>query len=219
MHRITREANLPYALLYTEKRLGGASLPSLEPNTEISLSIRRVNFQGSTSQALVIYMPPNGCLRVLDSARGDEQTYSRQSQFLADAIQLSNLSNIIVDSIQTAKPPFLREPEHTWCYYFAKAELARQEGDWNRVIDLMDEASSLGYAPEDPFEWLTYIEAQIRMGNIEAAERQSNDLLKQDNGIRKGLCEIWKRVQPQVQVTNTGATDVNQILSDFQCAR
>jgi hypothetical protein len=191
--------NLPYALLYTEKRLGGASLPSFEPDTEISLPIRRVSFHGSTSQGITIYMPPNGCLRVLDPARSDEITYARQSRFLVDAIPLSDLSNIIVDSNQTAKISFLPEPEHTWCYYFAKAELARQQGNWDRVIDLIDESRSLGYEPEDLFEWLTYIEAKALTGDMETAEKQSRDLLEQENGIRRGLCELWKRVQVQVQ--------------------
>jgi hypothetical protein len=209
-------SNLPYALFYTEKRLGGVSLPSLDPNTEIRLPIRRVDFHGSTSQVLTIYMPQNGCLRVLDSARGDEITYARQSRFLVDAIPLSDLSNIIVDANQIARLPFLSEPEHTWCYYFAKAELARQQGNWNQVIDLIDEAKSLGYAPEDLFEWLTYIEAQAFTGNIELAEKLSNDIFKQDNGIRKGLCEVWKRITIQSSVGEE-QTRVNQILSDFQC--
>jgi len=211
--------NLPYALLYTEKRLGGASLPSLEPNTEISLPIRRVSFNGSTSQVLVIYMPKNGCLRVLDAARGDDITYGRQSRFLVDAIPLSNPSNIIMDTDQTAKIPFLSEPEHQWCYYFAKAELAYQQSDWKKVIDLIDKARSNGYEPEDPFEWLTYIEAQALRGNIKIAEKISNEAFKQDNGIRKGLCEVWKRVQTQSHAGTEGEMRINQILSDFQCAQ
>jgi len=224
---VNESSNLPYALFYTEKRLGGAALPSLEANTEISLPVRRVSFLGSTSQVLVVHMPQNGCLRVLDPARGDEITYGRQSRFLVEAIPLSDLSNIIVDADQTAKLPFLSEPDHTWCYYFAKAELARQQGDWNQVIALIDEARSLGYEPEDPYEWLTYIEAQALAENIEAAENLSNDISKQDNGIRKGLCEVWKRVQiagaalSESKGPAGGATEtrVDQILSDFQCAR
>ena len=206
---------LPYALLYTEKRLGGASFSSLEANTAITLPIRRVSFQGSTSQVLVIYMPQNGCLRVLDPARGDEITYGRQSRFLVDAIPLSDLSNINVDDKQIAKLPFLSEPARTWCYYFAKAELAYQQGDWEHVIALIDEADSRGYEPEDPFEWLSYIEAQAFTGNIENAENVSNDVFKQDNGIRKGLCEVWKRVKAQGHAGEE--MHVNQILSAFQC--
>jgi len=216
---VGERSNLPYALFYTEKRLGGASLPSLEPNTKISLPIRRVSFNGSTSQVLVIYMPRNGCLRILDAARGDDITYGRQSRFLVDATPLSDPSTIIFDSDQIIKLSFLSEPRHTWCYYFAKAELAYQQQDWEKVIDLIDEAKSSGYKPEDPFEWLTYIEAQALTGNIDTAEKLSSDVFKQNNGIRKGLCEVWKRVQAQGHAGNEDSTRVSQILSNFQCAQ
>ena len=216
---VDESSNLPYALIYTEKRLGGTALPSLDKNAKITLPIRRVSFHGSTSQVLVIYMPQNGCLRVLDPARGDEVTYENQSRFLVEAIPLSDLSNIVVDTNQAANPPFLPEPEHTWCYYFAKAELARQQGDWDQVLELMDEAGSLGYEPEDPFEKLIHIEAQALAGNMEAAQALSADAFKQENRIRKGLCELWKRVRRADSSSEEEITRVDQILSNFQCAR
>jgi hypothetical protein len=216
---LDENSNLPYALIYTEKRLGGTTLPSLDRNEIITLPIRRVSFHGSTSQVLVIYMPQNGCLRVLDPARGDEVTYGNQSRFLVDAIPLSDLSNISIEPDQVAKPPFLPEPEHTWCYYYAKAELARQQGDWGQVIDFIDEARSSGYQPEDPFEWLTYIEAQALEGSMETAQEVSTNTFKQENRIRKGLCELWKRVRTADPSNEEAITRVDQILSDFQCAR
>lgn len=211
--------DLPYALLYTEKRLGTATLPSLDPNTEINLGMRRAAFQGSTSQVITIYMPRNGCLRVLDPARGDQIAYGRQSRFLVNAIPLSDPSHINLDVDQTAKLPFLSEPQHTWCYYYAKAELAYQKADWNQVIELIDEAISLGYRPEDPFEWLTFIEAQALTGNIEEAGQLSNEVFAQEKRIRQGLCQLWKRVQDQDPARSEVSTSVTQILSDFQCAR
>jgi hypothetical protein len=212
-------SDLPYAMLYVEKRLGGGTLPSLEMNNRIELSFRTVSFKGSTSQAIVIYMPRNGCLRVFNPAWGDEITYSRQSRFLVNAIPLSDTSNIITNDHQTAKLPFLSEPEHTWCYYYEKAQLARQKGDWLQANDLISEAISLGYQPEDPFEWLTYIEAKSVMGDIEAAEKLSVDAFTKDKGIRDGLCLIWKRIQLQVEAENETETRVNQLLSDYRCAR
>ncbi|HEX5943219.1 MAG TPA: hypothetical protein VFY66_13125 [Anaerolineales bacterium] len=209
--------NLPYAMIYTEKRLGGTALPSLDKNTKITLPIRRVSFHGSTSQVLVIYMPQNGCLRVLDPTRGDEVTYGNQSRFLVDAVPLSDLSNIIINTNQAAKPPFLSEPEHSWCYYFAKAELARQQGDWDQVINLTDTARSLGYQPEDPFEWLTYIEAQALTGNMDGAKKTSQAAFEQEDRIRRGLCELWKRIQTGDIVTGEEALLINQILSEYQC--
>ena len=217
--RGSESGNLPYALLYTEKRLGGGSLPSLEPNTAISLPIRRVSFTGSTSQVLVIYMPPNGCLRVLDAERSDEITYGKQSRFLVDAIPLSDLSTIIFNADQTVKLPFMSEPDHHWCYYFAKAELAYQQKDYGKVVDLIEEATSRGYEPEDPFEWLAYIESKALTGDVETAEKFSRNAVKQENGLRKGLCEVWKRVETQKPAESGEENRLNQILSDFQCAR
>jgi len=216
---VDARSDLPYALLYVEKRLGRVALPSLEKNTDIDLSFRTVDFRGSTSQAIVIYMPRNGCLRVLDPARGDNKTYDNQSRFLVNAITLSDPTHIILDTNEIAKLPFVSEPEHTWCYYYAKAELARQKGDWNQVSDLIHDAISLGYQPEDPFEWLPYIEAQAMIGDMIAAEELSNQTLSKDKGIRAGLCEVWKRIQLQVDAGSEAEMRINQLLTDFRCAR
>lgn len=212
-----RGNNVPYALFYTEKRLGGGALPTLEPDTNITLPIRRVSFQGSTSQVLVIHMPQHGCLRVLDPARRDQITYGRQSRFLVEAIPLSDLSTILVDEEQTARIPFLPEPERGWCYYYAKAELAQQQGDWTQVIESIEKARSLGYAPEDPFEWLGYIEAQARSGNVDVAEQVSKDVIKEDGSIRKGLCVAWKRVRSSMPSGAPTDSSLRSILASFQC--
>ena len=216
---VDTRADLPYALLYVEKRLGRVAQPSLDKNTDITLSFRTVDFRGSTSRAIVIYMPKNGCLRVLDPARADQTTYSDQSHFLVDAVALSDPTLIKTDSTEIAKLPFMSEPDHTWCYYYAKAELARQNGDWGQVNDLFEDAVALGYEPEDQFEWLTYIEAQAMMGGMKTAEKLSNKIMAEDKNIRAGLCELWKRIQLQVDDGSEAGTQVNQVLSDFQCAR
>jgi hypothetical protein len=211
----TRSA-VPYALVYTEKRLGG-SLPSLDPGERVSVYLRTVNFEGSTSQAVTIYMPENGCLRVLSSQWGDEVTYGRQSAYLVKAIPLSDTDRIIMHADQTARLPFLAEPEHTWCYYYAKAELARQQGDWQQVVALLNEGLSLGYKPEDPFEWLIFIEARALTGDLEGAEQLSTHALGSAKGVRKGLCQLWKRVQAQGSLRGETASYVEPLMVKFQC--
>ena len=209
-------SDLPYSIIYTEIRLG-SSLPALEKNHPIDVGMRTVYFHGSTSQVIVIYMPENGCLRVLDPNRGDQIIYARQSLFLVDAISLSDPSNIISDTTQTAKLPFLVEAEHRWCYFYTKAELAYQKKDWKHVIALIDEAQSLGYQPEDSVEWLSYIEAQAFVGNFEAAQEFSNRVVAHDNSLRKGLCEVWKRVQAEGSGRSELATRARRILANLHC--
>src|SRR6266498_2216843 len=211
-----KRSAVPYALIFTEKRLGG-TLPSFEPGEQTKVYLRTVNFAGSTSQAIVFYMPKKGCLHVLSSRWGDEIIYNRQSPFLVRAIPLSNPDLIVTSTDAIAKLPFLAESKHTWCYYYTKAELARQQNDWKQAIQLFNEATSLGYKPADPFDLLVFVEAQAMNGNIEAAKKLSIDALSIDNGVRKGLCQVWKRIQTNDPARSENKSQEQQVLTNFQC--
>ncbi len=205
--------NLPYALLYTRTRLDGASLPALTPGQPISFEYRTVEFKGSTSQAVTIIVPPNACLHVLDPIYAGGDTYERQPRFLRDAIQLSNPALILVD----AEPPempvalFGVEPPHTWCYYYEKAELARQLGDWETVAALGDQARAQGYAPGDALEWLPFIEGYVLTGDYETAREISILAYQDDSRPRKGLCHTWRRIQ----VNGQGGTEMENLASEM----
>jgi hypothetical protein len=211
-------SQVPYGLIYTEKRLGG-SLASLKPGEDVNVHLRTVNFAGSTSKAVVLFMPPNGCLRVLGSAWQDEITYSGQSKYLAKAIPLSNPDLIKVDAKGFPKLPFLVEAKHDWCYFYTKAELARQRKDWKGVNALLSEAASLGYQAGDPFEWLVFIEAKAMTGDLKSAFKLSEQTFKSEQRTRKGLCELWKRVQANKPVENIEQPRISELLSEFQCGQ
>lgn len=190
-----QSGDLPYILLYTEKRIGGVTLPALEKDIPIFYPYRTANFRSSTSNAVVIYMPRNGCLRVLDPNRGDKEIYSREPNVLTDAIHLSDVSRIIPNPEKPAIPPFFREPEHGWCFYFAKAELAQQQKDYQQVVTLGNEAIRLGFKPEDLNEWLIFIEAYALTGDFDSAENLSDQLIQEDAKIHKGVCTVWEQIQ------------------------
>jgi hypothetical protein len=208
--------NLPYALLYTEARLGGGVLPELRPNLDITLPFRTVTFHGSTDNILVIFVPDNGCLRVLEPALGDAETYEKESTFLTEVIPYSKPSQIITNAppLNLTNPPFSAEPEHTWCYFYDKAELARQMGDWAAIVKLAKDAKALGYQPSDPLEWLPFIEAYARSGNLNEAASLSREAIHDATRIRKGVCNVWKRVQAEAP---QGGGSSSAMLAEFGC--
>ncbi len=63
---------------------------------------------------------------------------------------------------------FGAEPAHKWCYYFEKADLALQMGDWAKVAQLGDEALKLGYHPVDLVEWTPFLQAYAYLGDWQA---------------------------------------------------
>jgi hypothetical protein len=208
-------SDLPYMLLYTEKRIGGATLPALEKGIEIRYRYRTVEFRGSTSQAVVIFMPRDGCLRVLDPDRGDAVVYSREPDVLTQTIPLSNPSRIVPNPATPAVPMFFPEPEHDWCYYFAKADLAQQEREYDKVVSLGNEARELGYAPQDPNEWLVFIEAYGLTGAFKTAEELSHAMLEKDARTRRGVCAVWERIQAQGPAG--GADQIEKALLSLGC--
>src|SRR5690606_12200874 len=44
------------------------------------------------------------------------------------------------------------EPDHGWCYYYQKASLAYQQGDWAAVVEQGNKARRSGLSASDPVE-------------------------------------------------------------------
>ena len=211
--------DLPYALLYTRTRLDGVALPALEPGQPISFEYRTVDFKGSTSQIVTIIVPPNACLHVLDSVYAGGDTYERQPRYLRDAIPLSDLSLILPEAPEPSLPVALfgTEPEQAWCYYYEKAELARQVGDWETVVALGNEARKKGFAPGDALEWLPFIEGYVITGDTGSAREISILAFEDDSRPRKGLCHTWRRIQTNGQGQAEVENLASEMLTTFVC--
>lgn len=185
-------ARLPYLVLGVAERPG--RLPALEPGYDFEFAYRPVRFYGNTGQMVLFLAPPGSCLRILHPAFDSDATFGKASPLLAQLLPLSNPSLIVTDAPAPSLPPsvFGPEPPPSWCYYYAKAELARQRGDWQEVARLGEEAASQGFRPAAPVEWLPFLEAYVHTGQIEQAESLSQIAL-QTPSMRKGVCAAWLR--------------------------
>jgi hypothetical protein len=188
--------DLPFAMLYTKKRLGGGALPELRPGVVMRLPFRTMEFIGNTSQVIVVYVPEDGCLRVFDPDFDDGTTYSVLAESITAAIPLSDPSRIITSASTRSlpDPPFAGEPVHGWCYFYEKAELSRQLQDWNRIIALRAQAEHEGLWGKDAFEFLPFIEAEARRGDVDWAVKATLDAFEAEPKLQRGLCALWRRV-------------------------
>ena len=66
---------------------------------------------------------------------------------------------------------FGSEPGRTWCTYFEKADLARQQAHWKDVLQLWREASESSFAAGNGVELLPFIEAFAQEGSWAEAPR------------------------------------------------
>ena len=115
-------------------------------------------------------------------------------------LPISNLERIEPEAAQPGYPPaelIGPEPAHTsWCYFFEKADLARQQRDWPTIVRLASGAKAQGYSPlasgsNSPYEWLPFIEGYQRTGEWQAAAELTQQAYQRDSHYRPMLCDQW----------------------------
>jgi hypothetical protein len=211
--------SMPYILLYTKARLN-KSLPTLAPDKPVQFNYRAMSFIGNTSQSVVIDQPIPGCLRVMDEKYNDQQTIPDLPDELKAAIHLSNLKNILPDANPPAVPPanlFGSEPSHTWCYYFEKIELAKQSGDWQKVIEIRNQAGNLGFTALLPTEELPLLEAYTHTNQYDSAIQLTQKLSEGNPAFISGLCHVWNRAIDDLPPDPGSRLKINILLTQLKC--
>jgi hypothetical protein len=153
-------------------------------------------FYGNTDQVVAFYFNPPGCLRILDPVI--EKDNIMLPEAIKSAAALSSTTPILAvgqeDAFTPPAPLFGAEPAHGWCYYFEKADLARQQKDWAQVVKLGDEAFSLSDYPNDPLERLPFIEGYAHRSQWPRALDLSLQSLQVTSLTQPSLCALWKRI-------------------------
>lgn len=203
-------------LLY-DLEVRNKSMPPLKAGLPIERDFRATEFNGSTDQVVLFYYAPPGCVRVLDPEY-DADLY-RLPDRLIRALPLSNPRALIQDHNPAAAPPadiFGDEPRHRWCYYYEKAELARQNGDWQAIVALSGQSIRTGFRPEDPVEYLPFIEGYARARFFDDAFELTRSTESLDPSLRPALCGIWERAfadHPDVP-----EAILDQLHTSYQCS-
>ena len=116
---------------------------------------------------LILTQPSvDSCVHVID---GRQPEYSSSEwDSIRVAGQYSEIERVLVDETPHAPPTvvFGAEPPRGWCYYYEKADLARQKGDWLEVLRLGEEAFDQGLSPKDAIEWMPFLQAYAAASDI-----------------------------------------------------
>jgi len=165
--------HVEYVLFYPKTRLRN-ELPELKTGIPIHYDYLAAQFDGNTSQTLAMYYAPPGCLRILDSDVEHLNRLIPETSLMRFASSISD-PKLIVNEPRAKMPAIYGpEPEHDFCYYFEKADLARQFGDWDSVVKYAETAVSLTDHPFDPSEQFVFIEGYAHVGEWERAIDLSN---------------------------------------------
>ncbi|HKM56401.1 MAG TPA: hypothetical protein VJY33_23550, partial [Isosphaeraceae bacterium] len=112
---------------------------------------------------LALYLDPvSSTLRVLDSKHLEE--LPARAGLAHSAARFSSQDRITGSGPRgiPTRQLFGPEPAHDWRWYFQRAELARQSGQFGEAAQLGREVLKRDFSTPEPSEWLVFIEAAIR---------------------------------------------------------
>jgi hypothetical protein len=207
---------MQYAFFELESRLGNV-IPELKPDIPILYGYWSTSLSSSTSQALVFNYSPPGCLQVVDSS---VDLPSVLPKLVANAAPLSNLEQITIDTdppLQIIDDLFGKELELGWCYFYEQSDLARQMGDWDKIIKLGEQAFNKGYYPEKPGELLPFIESYIHTDQLLRACQLTIEAQRKEPALQSILCATWERSIHTIQLKDEQRVIVEKVTNQLGC--
>ena len=210
-------SQLPY-YFFSLGREFSHDMPLFLKGMPIEKRFRHYTFQGNSQDGIVIYYNPadHDCLNVLGKQDGN---IPGLPEITRQALTIANHSRILPGPQAPGFPPtaiFGPEPEHTWCYYFQKADLEAQQGNWDKVYTIAEQARAAGFRPErstsnTPAEWIPLIEGYARTGHWDKAKTLSLDIHEIDARIDARLCRLWDTLRsstPESEARSEAMTTV-----------
>ena len=207
-----------YVLFYPTNRLG-KTLTSLQKGQPVNFSYIAGEFNGNTSDTLAFYYEPPACLRLLEPDLDANNRFIPDASLMREASALSNTDRILPEGQAVMPAIYGPEPAHGWCYYFQKADLARQMGNWEEVVKLGNKAFKLDDYPNNPVERFVFIEGYAHLKEWEKAIEYSKVSYRVSKDyVGPLLCQLWGRVEAETDESPGRSEALAKVKSMFACS-
>lgn len=194
--------------------LDGNTVTKIMTNGSVETPLRRGNYleRDFGNVLVMVQSGPNSCVRFING--NSPELNSFDDGRIVMVAPYSNLDAVVTDGGMPVVPEqvFGAEPERGWCFYYQQADLARQRGEWREVTNLLDEALNKGYYPNDPLEWIPFMQAYAVQGNVDEM-REMTKLVILDRSLRLQVCNNLKYLAEN----ETLSAEVNEFITKKIC--
>ncbi len=190
--------------------LNSNTVLDITKNGRTETPLRRGNYleRDFGNVLVMIQSSPNGCVRMIDGTAPELSPNDMERLFLI--APFSRLENVQTEG-EFKTPPdvvFGVEPEQDWCYYYQKADLARQQRNWTQIPELLQEAVKKGYYPDDGLEWMPFLQASAVLGDVDQVRRLAV-LVTSTKFMRTQSCELMTDFMKKESLSTEVKTVIN----------
>jgi len=224
MYALPQDPQQPhYWFVNASRKWGAEALMNVTADEPVKDGIRNIEFSSNTAASLAVnFNAARGCLRVLDPVYQGAPSLSdypvdELEQMLFRLSHPERIGSGQTADLQTMERIFGAEPPHDWCYFYEKADLARQFQDWQAVHSFGEEAAAKGYAPRNGAEWLPFIEADAHLGKWEEAVQRTLTAADTSPKLPPFFCAVWQRLETQTSDSPQRTSALAEVRSELRC--
>jgi hypothetical protein len=150
-----------------------------------------MEFSGQSTDSLVISFNPelDRCLWVMRPEDNKLRLISDDMRKLSEASAIERIGDNNGAERTLPEAIFGKLPQKGWCYYFEKADLARQNGRWDEVTKLYKRAKANGEQAGNGFEYIPFIEGYGHSEDWEMVKSLTKTANRVSKGLEPSLCE------------------------------
>ena len=206
-----RQQEIPVQYKLAALPLVGPEFENAFSKGELETGYRTHSFTYNVDKMLVLSQPFEGaCVRVFNGSV--PILSSSDAAEIRMVVSYSKIETVMLDSPDHLPPAvFGEEPEHGWCYYFEKVDLAVQQGDWGSALSLANEALAMELSPEDPVEWVPFLITYMIDDDIETITTLARKI-KKDEALEKQVCSVLLQSYPWESLLTQEMNAITQFL-------
>ena len=178
-----------------------------------------MRFTGNSRQILLLSFNPelNRCLWILQPQDINLRLVSEDMRRLSAGSNIDLIQQNTKTESSLPKAIYGEQKDFGWCYYFEKADLARQFRQWGEIIVLWREAELKGERAGNGFEYLPFIEGFAHTGDWTQVISLTKSANKVTAGLEPSLCSALDRILESAPYSLERDHTVKELKDGLEC--
>lgn len=178
-----------------------------------------MQFNGNSNQMLLLDFNPEmkRCLWVLQPQDTNLRLVSDDVRRLAAGSDINLIQQVEGEAPNPPSVIYGKANTQTWCYYFEKADLARQYGQWDEIVRLWNESQAVGERADDGFEYIPFIEGLGHTGDWEQVKELTKFSKRITAGLEPSLCTALDRLAESAPASQEKEDTIINLKEDLDC--
>lgn len=179
-----------------------------------------MNFSGSSQQMILLSFNPEmkRCLWILQPQDTNLRLVNDDMRKLSAGSDIDLIKETVGEEPNLPEDIYGKQDTRTWCYFFEKADLARQYKQWDIITKLWQQAQAAGEQADNGFEYIPFIEGFGHTGNWEQAKLLTKSANKITAGLEPSLCSALNRLTAETSKSDERDQTIQKLKDDLKCS-